>query len=166
MSLIKESQLKFNALLNDLLEKIMIETNEGAMIECAKDMKNINTEFNAICRLATEIRKNKYYSRHIAPNKKDKKTITMTEEEKMKSGKYLLCSCGRYIKRLTRYNRQSREVIITDSIDGEHLTTQVHYQGLRNRKYGGRNNPETNSQIEREIKLDSFIYRHLTYNEA
>jgi len=164
MSLIKESQNKFNGLLNDLLDKIAKETNEGAMLDCAKDMKAINKEFNAICQLATEIRKNKYYTRHIAREKKDKQTITLTEEEKMKSGNYLLCSCGRYIKRLVKYNRDTKEYTPSDSIDDTHLTTQVHYQGLRNRKYGGKNNPETNTQIEREIKLDSFIYRHLTYS--
>ena len=161
---IKESQVKFNVLLNDLLEKIMNETNEGAMLECAKDMKAINIEYNAICRLATEIKKNKYYSRHIAFRvKKDKKAINMTEEEKMKSGEYLLCSCGRYIKKLTRFNRDTREHEILDAIDDEHLTTQVHYQGVRNRKYGGKHNPETNAQIEREIKLDSFIYKHISF---
>ena len=95
---IKESQVTFNQLLNNLLEKITAETNEGAMLECAKDMKNINKEFNDICSLAVQIRQNKYYSHHIAPRqKKDKKAINMTEEEKMKSGQYLLCSCGRYI---------------------------------------------------------------------
>lgn len=150
-------KIKFQNILLQIFELIETNVNEGVYLEVANCMKNINDELNNLLR---EGRNNSYYRNNIrTPRNNEYKRLT--EEQKSRNEKYILCSCGRFILSKTL---------------NKHLETQVHYLGIRNKKLthlkdkecinksipilNGNAIPNISNEVRREILLEAFCINH------
>lgn len=143
----------------DMVENMTLnqETfNEGKFLQVAELFKQMNINIERLQKIKNELVNNVYYQHRI----RNKRVVPrLTEEQKLKHKDYGLCNCGRVVK---IYNTKPKWI-------EEHLNSQVHYQGLRNRKYAGKHNADelANEDIKREIVIQAFIIKHLnTIEEA
>lgn len=137
----------------DMVENMTLnqETfSENKFLQVAELFKQMNINIDRLQRIKTELVNNVYYQREIR-NRRQRGRLT--EAEKIKHKDYGLCNCGRMVKMNNTKPRWIRE----------HLNSQVHYQGLRNRKYAGKHNADelANEDIKREIVIQAFIINHL-----
>jgi hypothetical protein len=148
----KESVHRIMLDLFDIVENMTLneETfSENKFLQVSDLFKQMNINIDRLQQLKTELHHNVYYRRVL-----NRKTIhRLTEAQKLKHQDYGVCNCGRVIK-MTK----SKNSWIQD-----HLKSQVHYQGLRNRKYAGKHNADelANEDIKREIVIHAFIINHL-----
>ena len=129
----------------EMIENLNIQ--EGDYLLFAEKFKQMNINVTRLAEIKTAIVENVYYRRYV----KRKTTIQqhrLTEEQKRRHPDYRQCNCGRFINK--NYIK-------------EHLQTQVHYQGRRNRKYATTNLSDTkiNECIDREVAIQSYIIKHL-----
>ena len=131
-----------------MLEDMQIQ--EGQYLQFAEMFKQMNININRLAEMKTQIQTNQYYIQYVRPETR-RNTLRrkrLTEAEKAKHPDYRLCNCGRYIHEDEHAN---------------HLQTQVHYQGRRNRKYA-LNRPseeQMKMEINREVIMQEFIIKHL-----
>lgn len=123
-----------------------LQTTDGEYLKFADMFKKMNLDFDRLVEIRTQVIENNYYRRYV--KKTTKRRARLTEAEKLCSGDYFVCNCGRVAM------SKGRSFL-------EHLRTKVHYTGVRNRKYGKETDETANFCIEREIKLQAFIIRHL-----
>ena len=141
---------EMNNLMVEVFEMIEnLNIKEGDYLLFAEKFKQMNMNVCRLAEIKTTIINNVYYRRYI----KKKTTIQqkrLTEEEKRIHPDYFQCNCGRFI------NKKNANV-------EEHLQTQVHYQGRRNRKYANTHLSDTkiNECIDREVAIQSYIIKHL-----
>jgi hypothetical protein len=123
-----------------------MDIQEGQYLQFADMFKQMNININRLSEMRTTIIENSYYRSRIRNTNVRRKKLT--EEEKRRHPSYSLCNCGRFV-----HNRQFIK----------HFETQVHYQGLRNRKYARVSGDEEhiNSLISREVALETFVIKHL-----
>lgn len=125
---------------------------EGEYLQFAELFKRMNLNVNKLTQARNTIQLNSYYIRYIRPTTKTTlKRKRLTEAEKAsKPEEYHLCNCGRYIS-------------VEPSVLQEHLQTQVHYQGRRNKKYARTclTDDEIRVAIEREVLLQKWVIKHL-----
>lgn len=139
---------EMNNLMVEVFEMIEnLNIKEGDYLLFAEKFKQMNVNITRLAEIKTIIINNVYYRRYL------KRTTTiqqkrLTEEEKRRDPNYGQCNCGRFIKK--QYVK-------------EHLQTQVHYQGRRNRRYATTNLNDTkiNECIDREVAIQSYIIKHL-----
>ena len=156
MSAQNEQQVKSP---KDQLHELMVEmfamiedlnTNEGQYLQFAEMFKQMNLNVNRLAEMKTAIQSNYYYIHYVRQNTRTTlRRKRLTEAQKAKHPDYLQCNCGRYIHNDEYTN---------------HLQTQVHYQGRRNRKYSagvGKTEDQMRTEIGREILLQDFIIKHL-----
>lgn len=129
-----------------MLEDMNIQ--EGQYLQFAEMFKNMNININRLVEMKNEIQQNHYYTHFVRNRNNTLRRKRLTEAEKAKHPKYNLCNCGRYI-------HQDEQK--------DHLQTQVHYQGRRNRKYAAKqvSEEEIKFDINREVLIQSFIIKHL-----
>jgi len=136
-----------------MLEDMNIQ--EGQYLQFADMFKKMNVNVNRLAEMKTQIQQNVYYARYVRPASRQNtlRRKRLTEAEKAKHPKYNLCNCGRYIHR---------------DEQNDHLQTQVHYQGRRNRKYASKQVSEEQMRVEinREVVLQSFIINHLVRGQG
>jgi len=141
---------EMNNLMVEVFEMIEnLNIKEGDYLLFAEKFKQMNMNICRLAEIKTTIINNVYYRRYI----KKKTTLQqkrLTEEEKRIHPDYFQCNCGRFI------NKKNANV-------EEHLQTQVHYQGRRNRKYANSHLCDTkiNECIDREVAIQSYIIKHL-----
>lgn len=126
-----------------------LDVSEGKYLQFADLFKQMNLKVERLTKIKETLQVNYYYQHYIRPStKRTLKTKRLDEEQKRKSERYCLCNCGRYI---------SKDIL------KEHLQTQVHYQGRRNKKYASKGLSEEaiKELINREIALQAFIIKHL-----
>lgn len=137
----------------DMVENMTLnqETfSENKFLQVAELFKQMNINIDRLQQIKTELVNNVYYQQRI----RNRRIVPrLTEAQKLKHEDYGLCNCGRMVK-----VRHTKPKWIE-----EHLNTQVHYQGLRNRKYAGKYNADelANEDIKREIVIQAFIINHL-----
>ena len=136
-----------------MLEDMNIQ--EGQYLQFADMFKNMNININRLVAMKDQIQQNVYYARYVRPASRQNtlRRKRLTEAEKARHEKYTLCNCGRYI-------HQDEQ--------NDHLQTQVHYQGRRNRKYASKQVSEQQMHFEigREVVLQSHIIRHLVRGQG
>jgi hypothetical protein len=128
----------------NMIEDMNIQ--EGQYLQFADMFKQMNININRLSEIRTTIIENSYYRSHIRNTTVRRKRLT--EEEKRRHPDYSICNCGRLVHK--------NQFI-------KHYKTEVHYQGLRNRKYAriGGDEEQINTLILREIVLQTFIIKHL-----
>jgi hypothetical protein len=150
---------EMNNLMVEVFEMIEnLNIKEGDYLLFAEKFKQMNMNIGRLAEIKTVIIQNVYYKRYIKRNTTIQQK-RLTEEEKRRHEDYGQCNCGRFIKK--QYAK-------------EHLQTQVHYQGRRNRRYATTNLSDTkiNECIDREVAIQYYIIKHLdkirqnTINEA
>jgi len=129
---------------------LMIEemnTNENQYLQFAEMFKQMNLNINRLAEMKQLIIQNIYYQRYVCKTTTTRRK-RLTEEQKRKDINYTACNCGRYIH---------------IDFHKEHLKSQVHYQGRRNRKYSslGMKDDQVNKCINREVAIQAFIINHL-----
>ena len=150
----KKPKERFQEILLEIFDLIEGQVPEGIYLQVADQLKQANTELNAltlatpqVITLVQEVRQNYYYRHYVQRNRKPPNP-RLTEALKAKSDKYQLCSCGRYIHKKKEYIE-------------EHLETQVHYQGIRNKKLSAKKkSTNIEEEITREVVLSAFCLRH------
>ena len=139
---------EMNNLMVEVFEMIEnLNIKEGDYLIFAEKFKQMNINIGRLAEIKTVIVENVYYRRYI----KRKTTVQqqrLTEEQKRRHEDYFQCNCGRFINK---------------NYEKEHLQTQVHYQGRRNRKYANTHLSDTkiNECIDREVAIQSYIIKHL-----
>ena len=127
-----------------------MEIQEGQYLQFAEMFKTMNFNIDRLMILRQAIQHNHYYTHYVRASTKNTtlRRKRLTEEQKSNSDTHILCNCGRYISK---------------SMQVEHLQTQVHYQGRRNRKYalGRQTEAEIESQIKREVAIQAMLIRRL-----
>ena len=140
------------------LHEIMIEmfgmieglnVKEGQYLQFAEMFKQKNININRLTEIQQKIIQNIYYQRYIKRNTTIKRK-RLTEAQKAKHSKYVLCNCGCYIHK------------------DEELThiqeTLKHRQGIRNKKYSVKyknpDDPQIDFEINREVLLQGFCITH------
>ncbi len=128
----------------NMIEDMNIQ--EGQYLQFADMFKQMNININRLSEMRTIIIENTYYRSHIRNVTVRRKRLT--EEEKRRHPDYSICNCGRFVHK--------NQFV-------KHYKTQVHYQGLRNRKYAkvSGNEEQINYLISREVALQTFIIKHL-----
>jgi len=157
---VKSPKERFQDILLEIFDLIEGSVPEGVYLQVAEQLKQANNELNAltipavpfgnvrIIQLVSEARQNTYYRRFR--NKPTKARHHLTEAQKAKHTDYHLCSCGRYI------NHRKNTFVL------EHLETQVHYQGLRNKKLSAKKaTTSIDDEIKREVCLTAFCLNHI-----
>ena len=126
---------------------------EGQYLQFADMFKSMNININRLSEIKTTLTTNRYYINYIRNSATRRNIQRLTEDQKRIKINYELCNCGRYI---------AKNYLL------KHYMSQVHYQGLRNRKYAHKKgSPEQiNQHISREVALQSFIIRHITKIET
>nr|WPF46642.1 MAG: hypothetical protein [Lake Baikal virophage 8] len=147
----KTEKQKFQELMVEIF--LMIENldiPEGDYLIFAEKFKQMNMNLDRMSQIKTLVINNSYYTRYVRPRTTTLRRKRLTEAQKAKHSNYMQCNCGRYIAL---------------DFEKEHLGTQVHYQGRRNIKYGGKNIPEekVKTEIQREVLLQEFIIKHLVF---
>lgn len=152
----KKPKERFQEILLEIFDLIEGCVPEGIYLQVAEQLKNANTELNAltapepriqIIQLVQEARQNQYYRRYVG--KPTKERLHLTEADKAKSPDHFLCDCGRYI-----YKKKNAWI-------EDHLKTQVHYQGIRNKKLASKKKSfNIEEEIQREVALTAFCLRH------
>ena len=134
-----------------MLEDMNIQ--EGQYLQFAEMFKQMNININRLAEMKTQILENHYYTHYVRNRNNTLRRKRLTEAEKAIHPSYNLCNCGRYIHK----DEQK-----------DHLQTQVHYQGRRNRKYASKqvSEEEIKFDINREVILQSFIINHLVRGQA
>jgi len=131
-----------------MIEDMQIQ--EGQYLIFAEMFKNMNLNIDRLMQLRTQIQHNHYYTHYVRASSRTNtlRRKRLTEAEKSTSDTHILCNCGRYI---------------STSMQMEHLQTQVHYQGRRNRKCarGQPSGEEMDMAIKREVMMQAFIINHL-----
>ena len=118
---------------------------EGEYLLVAEIMKKMNLNLNRLQQIQVIIQANPYYARYV---KSPINYTRLTEEDKRRRTDYKLCGCGRMIKD-------------DDEILREHLNTQVHYQGIRNKTLAAKKkSADIEFEIKRQIALESFCVNH------
>lgn len=127
-----------------------MDIQEGQYLQFAEMFKSMNININRLVEMKSQIQQNQYYTRFIRNTTLRRKRLT--EAEKARHPSYNLCNCGRYIHKDEQKN---------------HLQTQVHYQGRRNRKYASKqvSEEQMKTEINREVILQSFIIKHLVTSQ-
>jgi hypothetical protein len=139
---------EMNNLMVEVFEMIEnLNIKEGDYLIFAEKFKQMNINIGRLAEIKTVIVENVYYRRYI----KRKTTVQqqrLTEEQKRRHPSYFQCNCGRFVHK---------------NYEKEHLQTQVHYQGRRNRKYANTHLSDTkiNECIDREVAIQSYIIKHL-----
>ena len=127
-----------------------MDMQEGKYLQFAEMFKQMNMNVNRLAEIKKAVQQNSYYVHHVRPSTQNNtlRRKRLTEAQKAVSDNYMQCNCGRYIAK---------------SMQEEHLKTQVHYQGRRNRKYA-LNRPteeQIRFEIQREVLLQEHIIKHL-----
>ena len=141
---------EMNNLMVEVFEMIEnLNIKEGDYLLFAEKFKQMNINVTRLAEIKTVIVENVYYRRYI----KRKTTVQqkrLTEEQKRRHEDYFQCNCGRFVNKNKNYEK-------------EHLQTQVHYQGRRNRRYANTHLSDTkiNECIDREVAIQSYIIKHL-----
>lgn len=151
----KKPKERFQEILLEIFELIEGQVPEGIYLQVANHLTDANRQLNAlttpspqIISLVQEVRQNYYYLNYVQ-RERPKQHPRITEAEKAKSPDYQLCSCGRYIS-----NKEHKWV-------DEHLKTQVHYQGIRNKKLSAKKKSfNIEEEIKREVVLSAFCLKH------
>jgi hypothetical protein len=152
---VKTPKERFQDILLEIFDLIEGCVPEGVYLQVAEQLKQANAELNAlgnsaqqvrIIQLVSEARQNTYYRRFH--NRPQKERHHLTEAEKAIHPDYHLCSCGRYI------NQKNRFIL-------DHFKTQVHYQGLRNKRISAKKaTTNIDDEIQREVCLTAFCIKH------
>ncbi len=158
----KKPKERFQEILLEIFNLIETCVPEGIYLEVAEQLKLANEELNElvepperirIVTLIQEVRTNRYYKQYVKnKNNDDKKTNQkLSDADKMKQPHiYTLCQCGRF------YSHLNKQYIL------EHLSTHVHYQCIRNKKYSAKkSSTQIDNEVFREINLNSFCIKHL-----
>lgn len=151
----KKPKERFQEILLEIFELIEGQVPDGIYLQVANHLTDANRQLNAftapapqIITLVQEVRQN-YYYRNYVQRERPKQNPRLTEAEKAKSPHHQLCSCGRYIS-----NREQEWI-------DEHLETQVHYQGIRNKKLSAKKKSfNIEEEIRREVVLSAFCLKH------
>ena len=137
----------------EIIESLDIQ--EGQYLQLSNLMRDMNINVNRLAELRNIIINNSYYAnRERRVNTLRRKRLT--EAEKGNNPDYSLCNCGRYFK----FNKTKPEWIMN------HYRSLVHKQGLRNRKYAGKDTGKMsiNDFISCEVACQAFIIKHLERN--
>jgi len=154
----KKPKERFQEILLEIFELIEGQVPEGIYLQVADHLTDANRQITAftappppplqVITLVQEVRQN-YYYRNYVRSQRPKQNPRLTEADKAKSADHQLCSCGRYISKVKQ-----------EWID-EHLETQVHYQGIRNKKLSSKKKSfDIEDEIKREVVLSAFCLRH------
>jgi hypothetical protein len=140
---------EMNNLMVEVFEMIEnLNIKEGDYLIFAEKFKQMNINIGRLAEIKTVIVENVYYRRYIKRNTTIQQK-RLTEEQKRRHEDYCQCNCGRFINKKNYVK--------------EHLQTQVHYQGRRNRRYANTHLSDTkiNECIDREVAIQSYIIKHL-----
>jgi|688.fasta_scaffold862386_1 hypothetical protein len=157
---------QFQNILHTIFDLIEDEVKEGVYLQVADQMKQANNLISAmteekqvrIITLIREARHNTYYRHYYRNSRYHTGNSKLNEAEKAKSSDYYLCECGRYCHKKAEYIK-------------EHLETEVHRQGLRNKKHSALKSRKINDdikdginitdEINREVVVEGFCIKHL-----
>jgi hypothetical protein len=162
---VKKPKERFLEILMTIFELIEETVPEGVYLQVAEQLKQANKELDKvvtpepqvrIVTLVQEARQNFYYRNYVTRPKP--LPPRLTEAMKAKDANYYLCRCGRFCHRKPEYIE-------------EHLETQVHYQGIRNKKLSALKAKKVEgeelkkidieAEIRREVVVEGFALRHL-----